>query len=67
MTSSNVFNFDSNFPDFHQSCQASIDALIAAIATMPDGWVLTSCIGKKNFWLAWQKTKLDRAQLIVLS
>jgi hypothetical protein len=41
-----------------------IGALIDAINKFPQEWALTPCIGKKNLWPAWQKTKLDRAQLI---
>jgi hypothetical protein len=41
-----------------------IGALIAAINNFPQEWALTPCVGKKNLWSGWQKTKLDRAQLI---
>jgi len=41
-----------------------IGALIAAINNFPQEWALTPCIGKRNLWPGWQKTKLDRARLI---
>jgi hypothetical protein len=41
-----------------------IGALIAAINNFPQEWALTPCVGKRNLWSGWQKTKLDRAQLI---
>src|SRR4028118_69731 len=43
---------------------SGIGALIDAINKFPQEWALTPCIGKKNLWPAWQKTRLDRAQLI---
>ena len=43
---------------------SGIGALIDAINKFPQEWALTPCIGKKNLWPAWQKTKLDRARLI---
>jgi len=43
---------------------SSIKALIAAINNFPQEWALTPCVGKQNFWPNWNKTKLDRAQLI---
>jgi len=43
---------------------SGIGALIDAINKFPQEWALTPCIGKKNLWSAWQKTRLDRAQLI---
>jgi hypothetical protein len=43
---------------------SSVKALIAAINNFPEAWALTPCIGKRNLWPGWQKTKLDRAQLI---
>jgi hypothetical protein len=43
---------------------SSIGALIAAINNFPQEWALTPCVGKKNLWPGWQKTKLDRARLI---
>jgi len=41
-----------------------IGALIAAINNFPQEWALTPCVGKRNLWPGWQKTKLDRARLI---
>jgi hypothetical protein len=41
-----------------------IGALIAAINNFPQEWALTPCVGKRNLWSGWQKTKLDRARLI---
>jgi hypothetical protein len=41
-----------------------IGALIAAINNFPQKWALTPCVGKRNLWPGWQKTKLDRARLI---
>jgi len=41
-----------------------IGALIAAINNFPQEWALTPCVGKRNLWTGWQKTKLDRARLI---
>jgi hypothetical protein len=41
-----------------------IGALIAAINKFPQEWALTPCVGKRNLWPSWQKTKLDRARLI---
>ena len=41
-----------------------IGALIAAINNFPQAWALTPCVGKRNLWPGWQKTKLDRARLI---
>jgi hypothetical protein len=38
--------------------------LIAAINQFPQEWALTPCVGKRNLWSEWQKTKLDRTQLI---
>src|SRR4028119_2150864 len=43
---------------------SGIGALIDAINKFPQEWALIPCIGKKNLWPAWQKTRLDRAQLI---
>ncbi|MEG4294319.1 DUF3987 domain-containing protein [Microcoleus sp. C2C3] len=43
---------------------SGIGALIDAINKFPQEWALIPCVGKKNLWPAWQKTKLDRAQLI---
>ena len=43
---------------------SGIGALIDAINKFPQEWALTPCIGKKNLWPTWQKTRLDRAQLI---
>jgi len=43
---------------------SSLKALIAAINRFPQEWALTPCIGKRNLWPNWNKTKLDRAQLI---
>jgi len=43
---------------------SSVKALIAAINNFPQEWALTPCIGKRNLWPNWNKTKLDRAQLI---
>jgi len=39
-------------------------ALITAINNFPQEWALTPCIGKRNLWPNWNKTKLDRARLI---
>jgi hypothetical protein len=41
-----------------------IGALITAINNFPQEWALTPCVGKRNLWSGWQKTKLDRARLI---
>jgi len=41
-----------------------IGALIAAINNFPQEWALTPCVGKRNLWPGWQKTKLNRARLI---
>jgi hypothetical protein len=41
-----------------------IGALIAAINNFPQKWALTPCVGKRNLWPGWQKTKLDRVRLI---
>jgi hypothetical protein len=41
-----------------------IGALITAINNFPQEWALTPCVGKRNLWPGWQKTKLDRARLI---
>jgi hypothetical protein len=41
-----------------------IGALIAAINNFPQEWALTPCVGKRNLWPSWQKTKLDRPRLI---
>ena len=41
-----------------------IGALIAAINNFPQEWALTPCVGKRNLWPGWQKTKLDRDRLI---
>jgi len=43
---------------------SSVKALIAAINNFPQEWALTPCIGKRNLWPKWNKTKLDRARLI---
>jgi transcriptional regulator with XRE-family HTH domain len=43
---------------------SGIGALITAINKFPKEWALTPCIGKRNLWPQWQKTKLDRARLI---
>jgi len=43
---------------------SSVKTLIAAISTFPQEWALTPCIGKRNLWPNWNKTKLDRATLI---
>lgn len=43
---------------------SGIGALIAAINNFPQEWALTPCIGKRNLWPNWNKTKLARARLI---
>jgi len=43
---------------------SGIGALITAINNFPQEWALTPCIGKRNLWPNWNKTKLDRVQLI---
>jgi hypothetical protein len=43
---------------------SGIGALIAAINNFPQEWALSPCIGKRNLWPNWNKSKLDRAQLI---
>jgi hypothetical protein len=74
MSNNNVVNgFDSSdsiLPESTQSCQdlskltQSCQALITAINNFPQEWALTPCIGKRNLWPNWNKSKLDRAQLI---
>ncbi|MBD0298735.1 MAG: bifunctional DNA primase/polymerase, partial [Nitrososphaera sp.] len=55
--------YDNSTP-IDRQVSSSIGALIAAINKFPTEWALTPCIGKRNLWPQWQKTKLDRAQLI---
>src|SRR4028119_1363793 len=61
---------DSILSESTQSCQdlskltQSCQNLVRAINKFPQEWALTPCIGKRNLWPAWQKTKLDRNQLI---
>jgi hypothetical protein len=61
---------DSILSESNQSCQdlskstQTCQKLAAAINKFPQEWALTPCIGKRNLWPAWQKTKLNRAQLI---
>jgi hypothetical protein len=61
---------DSILAESTQSCQnlskltQTCQSLVAAINRFPKEWALTPCIGKRNLWPNWNKTKLDRAQLI---
>jgi hypothetical protein len=55
--------YDNSTPNDGQ-VSSSIGALITAINNFPQEWALTPCIGKRNLWSNWNKTKLDRAQLI---
>src|SRR4028119_669701 len=61
---------DSILPESTQSCQdlskltQTCQGLLAAINKFPEHWALTPCVGKRNLWPAWQREKLDRAQLI---
>ncbi|MEG4633315.1 DUF3987 domain-containing protein [Microcoleus sp. AR_TQ3_B6] len=43
---------------------SSVKALIAAINKFPQEWALTPCVGKRNLWPNWNKTKLDRDQVV---
>ncbi len=68
--SDGLHSSDSILPESTQSCQdlskltQSCQALITAINKFPQEWALTPCIGKRNLWPNWNKTKLDRARLI---
>jgi hypothetical protein len=61
---------DSILPESTQTCQdlskitQTCQKLVTAINNLPQEWALTPCIGKRNLWPNWNKTKLDRAQLI---
>ncbi|MBD0341751.1 MAG: bifunctional DNA primase/polymerase, partial [Microcoleus sp. Co-bin12] len=57
------FMYDNSTP-IRGKASSDIGALIAAINKFPTEWALTPCVGKRNLWPQWQKTKLDRAQLI---
>lgn len=40
-----------------------IEALLRAIAQMPESWALTPCVGKRNLWQNWSTERLDRTIL----
>jgi hypothetical protein len=56
--------YDNHNPRDGQFSSTRIGALITAINNFPQEWALTPCIGKRNLWPSWQRTKLDRATLI---